>query len=231
MTRQYSEMNKIKSVVITGVSSGLGECLYESFSVTHNVINISRSISASKDNIIIDLNNLTGLKQKLTSNKINHDLCILNAGTMGSIGSADQLDTEELLEALKINVLANKIIIDWSILNGCKNFIGISSGAATKNYHGWLNYCVTKSAFRSMVLQYQKDLPMLKFKLISPGILSTNMNKKIKALDVSLYPDMDKFHQTPAEDPRKASEMIYQGYRDYFSRNQLEIDLRSEGDW
>ena len=101
------------------------------------------------------------------------------------LDSACQISDEDFLEALKINVLANKIIIDWSISNGCKYFIGISSGAATKNYDGWLNYCVTKSAFRSMLLQYQKDLPKLNFKLISPGILSTDMNKKIKALDVS----------------------------------------------
>ena len=224
-------MNKTRAAVITGASSGLGKCLYKSFSETYKVINISRTISASEENIIIDLNDLTGLKQKLISNNIEHDLCILNAGTMGRIRSADQLDHEELLDALKINVLANKIIIDWSILNGCKNFIGISSGAATKNYDGWLNYCVTKSAFRTMLLQYQKDCPNLKFKLVSPGVLGTNMNKKIKALDVALYPDMEKFHQTSAEDPRKASEMIYQNYRDYFNRDQVEIDLRSEGDW
>ena len=135
------------------------------------------------------------------------------------------------MEAFKINVIANKIIIDWSILNGCKYFIGISSGAAIKNYDGWLNYCVTKSAFRSMMLQYQKDLPKLNFKLISPGILNTNMNKKIKALDVTLYPDMYKFHQTSAVDPQKASELIYQKYRDYFRSDKLEIDLRDEAEW
>ena len=224
-------MNNNRAIVITGASSGLGECLYKSFSESYNVINISRSISASEYNIITNLNDLSGLKQKLEMNKVKHDLCILNAGTMGSIGSACQISDEEFLEALKINVLANKIIIDWSILNGCKYFIGISSGAATKNYDGWLNYCVTKSAFRSMLLQYQKDLPKLNFKLISPGILSTDMNKKIKAIDVALYPDMSKFHQTPAVDPQKASELIYQKYRDYFHSDKLEIDLRNEAEW
>ena len=224
-------MNNNRAIVITGASSGLGECLYKSFSESYNVINISRTMSASEYNIVTNLNDLSGLKQKLEMNKVKHDLCILNAGTMGSIGSACQISDEEFLEALKINVVANKIIIDWSILNGCKYFIGISSGAATKNYDGWLNYCVTKSAFRSMLLQYQKDLPKLNFKLISPGILSTDMNKKIKALDVALYPDMSKFHQTPAVDPQKASELIYQKYRDYFKSDKLEIDLRNEAEW
>lgn len=224
-------MNNNRAVVITGASSGLGECLYKSFSESYEVINISRTISASKNNIVTNLNDLSGLKQKLELKKVKHDLCILNAGTMGSIGSAFQINDEDLLEALKVNVLANKIIIDWSISNGCKYFMGISSGAATKNYDGWLNYCVTKSAFRSMLLQYQKDLPKLNFKLVSPGILSTDMNKKIKALDVTLYPDMIKFHQQQAVDPQKASDLIYQKYSDYFCSDKLELDLRNEDDW
>ena len=221
-------MTNNSAIVITGASSGLGKCLYKSFSKSYNVINISRTISESKLNIVSNLNDISDLKQKLKMNMLKHNLCILNAGTMGSIGIADQIGDEEFLEALKINVLANKIIIDWSILNGCKYFIGISSGAAIKNYDGWLNYCVTKSAFRSMLLQYQKDLPKLNFKLISPGILNTAMNKKIKSLDVGLYPDMNKFHQTLALDPKKASELIYQKYNDFFQSDKVEIDLRNE---
>ncbi len=224
-------MNKNKTIVITGASSGLGECLYKSFSKNFNIINISRTMSESKYNIIANLKDLSKLEKKLEMKNFQHDLCILNAGTMGIIGSAYQINYDEFLEALKVNVLANKIIIDWSILNGCKNFIGISSGAATKSYDGWLNYCVSKSAFRSMLLQYQKDLPKLNFKLISPGILSTNMNKKIKSLDVNLYPDMNKFHNTSAVDPLKASELIFQKHLVYLNSDELEIDLRNEEQW
>ena len=42
---------------------------------------------------------------------------------------------------------------------------------------------------------------------------------------------MSKFHQTPAVDPQKASELIYKKYRDYFNNNNLEIDLRNEEEW
>ena len=224
-------MNKNKTAVITGASSGLGACLFRSFSESYNIINISRTTSASEHNIITNFNDLLDLKKKLGVNKVKHDLCILNAGTMGNIRLASEVSDENFLETFKINVLANKIIIDWSILNGCTYFIGISSGAAIKNYDGWLNYCVTKSAFRSMMLQYQKDLPKLNFKLISPGILSTAMNKKIKSLDVSLYPDMNKFHESPAVNPQKASKLIYQKYYDFFKNDKLEIDLRNEEEW
>ena len=104
----------------------------------------------------------------------------MNAGTIGNINKANLISDQELIDALKVNLLANEVIIDWNILNGCKFFIGISSGAATKNYDGWMNYCVTKSVFRSMLLQYKKDLPNLNIKLISLGILNTDMNRTIK---------------------------------------------------
>lgn len=224
-------MDNIRSIVITGASSGLGECLLKSFSKSYDIINISRTIAASKNNIITNFTDLKDLKQKLAMNKNKHELCFLNAGTMGNIASASSINDQDFLESLKINVIANKIIIDWSISNGCNYFIGISSGAATKNYDGWLNYCVSKSAFRSMLIQYQKDLPKLNFKLISPGILRTNMNKKIKAQDVSVFPDMKKFHDTPAVDPQKASELIYKKFSDFFTRENLEIDLRDEVEW
>ena len=224
-------MNKRKSIVITGASSGLGKCLNRSFSKSYSIINISRSKSASEYNIIVNLMDLSDLKKKLETQNVKHDLCILNAGTLGSIDKANRVSDQELIDTLKINLLANKIILDWSILNGCKYFIGISSGAATKNYDGWLNYCVTKSAFRSMLLQYKKDLPNLNFKLISPGILKTDMNKKIKDLDVKTFPDMNKFHETQAADPRNASELIYKKYTKYFNSRELEIDLRNEEEW
>jgi len=82
-----------------------------------------------------------------------------------------------------------------------------------------------------MLLQYQKDIPKLNFKLISPGILRTEMNKKIKSVDVNKYPDMKKFHQTPAEEPQKAAELIFRKFSDYFKREELEIDLRNENEW
>ena len=221
-------MSNKKIIILTGGSSGLGKCLNKTFSESFNVINISRSKVDCYKNIIINLSDLTVLKEKLNREKIDHELCILNAGTIGVLGVVNKLSHKKFLEALKINVIANKIIIDWSISNGCQYFIGISSGAATKNYDGWLNYCVTKSAFRTMLLQYQKELPNLKFKLISPGILKTNMNKKIKTLDVTLFPDMKKFHQTEATDPQKASDLIFKKYHDYFSCDEVEIDLRNE---
>ena len=45
-------MNKKKTIVITGASSGLGECLLNSFSKSFDISNDSRTISKSENNII-----------------------------------------------------------------------------------------------------------------------------------------------------------------------------------
>ena len=105
-------MTSNRVMVITGASSGLGKSLCQSFSKSYKVINISRSLAVSEYNIITNLNDLSDLKQKLHFNKIKHNLCVLNAGTLGSIGRAPQISHEEFLEALKINVISNKIIIN-----------------------------------------------------------------------------------------------------------------------
>ena len=57
------------------------------------------------------------------------------------------------------------------------------------------------------------------------------MNEKIKDLEVSIYPDMKKFHLSPAVDPQKASKLIYQKYDGFFRTDTLEIDLRNEDEW
>ena len=87
-------MNNKTKIVITGASSGLGRCLCKSFSRRFNIINISRTVSSSKYNIVTNFNNLTDLKQKLEMNNIKHDLCILNAGTMGNIGLSYQISVQ-----------------------------------------------------------------------------------------------------------------------------------------
>ena len=78
-------MNKNKTVVITGASSGLGSCLLKSFSESHHIVNISRTKTTCEINIVSNFENLSDLKQKLGMKNIKHSLCILNAGTMGSM--------------------------------------------------------------------------------------------------------------------------------------------------
>lgn len=221
----------MKKLFLTGGSKGLGAELIKVFEPDYEVTNFSRTASAASETVEIDLSNLDMLNAKVSTIKHRFDLCILNAGKLGSINKAANIRYEDLEESLKLNVIANKIIIDKLMKVGCRYFVAISSGAATKNYDGWLEYCVSKAALRSLINQYQKEYQTVRFVLLSPGILATDMNKTIKEADISTFPDMRKFHETKAACPEKAAKLIYSSIEKYLGSSATEIDLRNEQGW
>ena len=142
--------------MVTGGSKGLGAELIRVFSSKFRTINISRSNCIADKTLNIDLFDLNALTSELNNLNEKIHLCILNAGTLGSIEKANVVAYQDFQRSLTVNLIANKVIIDIALKKGCKKFLAISSGAAIKNYDGWLEYCVSKAALRSMILQYQK---------------------------------------------------------------------------
>ena len=147
----------MKKVLITGSSSGLGQALCKKFtSLNWTTIGISKSNSENvTKSIIADFKDHQNLNNKLFDNKSdlkNLDLVILNAGQLGRIDRAENITLSELNEIIAINVLSNKLIIDF--LKSQKkaiDFIAISSGASLKPYSGWLQYCISKSALNQLI--------------------------------------------------------------------------------
>ena len=214
-------------IFITGIRNGFGNALASAFkSKNHEVKGIGRDGTDDFHTYKVDLADLDGLERFVKSETIMFDLLILNAGTMGEINKANKITFEEFKSGIDINLFSNKLLIDWALKNSCKKIISISSGAASRNYDGWLNYCVGKAALRSLMGQYQKDFPSLKFIQIAPGILKTSMNQKIKAVDQAVFPEMKKFHETPALDPVIVSEFLVNKIDEILSSPLSEIDLR-----
>ena len=125
------------------------------------------------------------------------DTAILNAGILGELASTKNTSVEAFNEIFKINVLANKIIIDWLLKNNTniKTIIGISSGAAIKTYYGWSLYCTSKAAFKQLISTYAQEEQNVHFTSIAPGIIKTNMQEYIKKIDVKIIPSVEKFQQ------------------------------------
>lgn len=186
---------------ITGTTSGLGMSLQQQIQTSSNklvVLNRTKIDSESIDQLIIDdLKNLNDLHFVLTSHSSylkDVDICILNAGTLGDIKKASEVETADLLDSFHINCLANKVIIDFFLKEtNCSKFVYISSGAASKPYTGWLEYCSTKSFSDAMFRVYAKENLDKLFVSVSPGAISTNMQSKIRSSSVEQYPDMKKF--------------------------------------
>ena len=57
------------------------------------------------------------------------------------------------------------------------------------------------------------------------------MNYNIKKSDTSVYPDMEKFHSTPAVAPSKAARILFANFEKYIASENYEIDLRNEQEW
>ena len=188
----------MRSILITGSSSGLGYELAKYYSeMGYNVVGISKSISDLK--IIqfkVDFLDLNKLRETLTKlpKDLNFDLVYLNAGSLGELKRIDNLSINDFYDIMKINVLSNKLIIDYLIkLKLFKNLIAISSGASLKAYYGWSLYCASKAAFKQLIETYSIENSEFYFLNLAPGLIKSNMQKNIFNTDSKIIPSVSKF--------------------------------------
>ena len=192
-------MIKGKKILITGGSSGLGKSLALKLSNNRNdVFCIGRTLVKSKNinSIKCDFNNLKDIKKKLQLfNFKKLDYIFLNAGILGDIKNIHKIKSNEIFQILKINVLANKQILDFIIQKKIKTklIIGISSGAALYPKLGWYLYCCSKSAFKFLLESYALEDKQRKYINISPGLIKTKMQKKICSVNEKKISSVKKF--------------------------------------
>ena len=186
---------------ITGTTSGLGLSLQKQIQVSSDELVVLNRKKVDLENVseiqISDLKNTNEIVSTLSNNLStigDVDVCILNAGTLGQIEEAVNIDSSDLLTTFQINCLSNKVIVDFLLKNSkCSRFVYISSGAASSPYTGWLEYCSTKAFSDAMFRVYAKEMQDKIFVSISPGAISTNMQSMIRSSSVEKYPDMKKF--------------------------------------
>jgi benzil reductase ((S)-benzoin forming) len=187
----------IKTFIITGTTTGLGESLVDYLinETPHNVIAISRKITerqlqydkARFTIILFDLNRIELFSEIFSQldNLIqtNNIVFISNAATIDPINSIGCFLEEDLKASIHVNFFAPILIVNHLakiVKEKNVSFINISSGAAHRPIPGWGMYCATKSATNMFFDVLTVENPDIVVKNIDPGVLDTPMQNKLR---------------------------------------------------
>jgi NAD(P)-dependent dehydrogenase (short-subunit alcohol dehydrogenase family) len=175
-----------ETVLITGVSSGLGYGLAKKYLERGaKVYGCSRREPGELVQLgmvfeSIDLaDSDAGVKRlaELIRGVDLFDCVILNAGKLGEIRDMKDAPLEDLRETMEINVWANKWILDtlFEQVSEVKQVIGISSGASLSGSRGWNGYSLSKSALNMLIKLYAGERLKTHFTSFAPGLIDTAM--------------------------------------------------------
>ncbi len=230
----------MKYYIITGASKGLGEALAKKvISDQHKVFCISRKINnhlrdlASSHHAgfwyfeqdLTEYEKIPGLIHEIFTYidpiKAEEITLINNAGVVDPVKALGKCSVKEIRDHININytapaILSNEFIKESQSFKCKKNIINISSGAATKPYYGWTMYCSSKAGLNMLTQtagleQSSADYPV-RIIAVAPGVIDTNMQEKIRNVDINDFPMKPRFTKLYEEnklvDPDQAARQI-----------------------
>lgn len=190
----------MKTILITGCSSGIGLGLCEKYLKDgHKVYGISRR----KVDKLEKYTEFFHLQQDLrlffeTKNALpgflksedKLDLVVLNAGVLNEVKDMKETSLEDLKKTMDINVWANKVILDALFQNveNISQVLTISSGASVSGNRGWNAYSMSKAALNMLTSLYASENEKTHFIAIAPGVIDTQMQDLLYSM-----PDDDRF--------------------------------------
>lgn len=126
-------------------------------------------------------------------------LLINNAGVVQPIGPAGSGGAAAVAQAATINVAAPLALTDAFIALTAhaaagRRVLHISSGAGRSPYPGWSVYCATKAALDQHARAAALDaVAGLRIASLAPGVVDTDMQGEIRAVDPARFPLRDRF--------------------------------------
>ncbi len=213
------------SVLVTGNSSGLGRGFTEVFLERGwRVYGISRSGCTGLDgdlhDVTCDLGDADAVAPalaRLLDGVERLDLVILNAGVLGPIRDLAETPVATIEEVMRINVWANKRILDWLLARPLPvdRVVLLSSGAAVRGHRGWGAYALSKATLNMLTQLYAHEFPGTQLLALAPGYVDTGMQAVLcdpAQTDGERYPSLQRLRAARGSDampdPRRAAERI-----------------------
>ena len=185
------------NILITGINRGIGYGLANYYLKNNNIYAIGRKNPFGKKVKFykLDLSVVEKIKEAIDVLEIKSlDLAILNAGILGEIKDMKEWSIKELEDIFKVNVWANKVLIDY-ISSFTKKIVIISSGAGVNGNKGWGGYSLSKCAVNMMVKIYSQEINS-KIYALAPGVIETDMVKNVISFDKNKYSSLKRVEES-----------------------------------
>ncbi|BBG66788.1 probable short chain dehydrogenase [Hydrogenimonas sp.] len=214
----------VKKIFITGTNSGIGRALAEYYLENGaTVFGIGRKSRSAIEHRrfrylsldLLMLEKIAPALRELLEGVSAIDIAVLNAGVLGEIKDMSKSGLYEIEEVMRINVWANKVIIDTVAAMGLhtKQIVGISSGAAVNASRGWGGYSLSKSTLNTLLKLYSKEMPETHFTALAPGVVDTPMVRYItEEVDEERFPSAGRLKNGPIQKPEVAAERVAKAF-------------------
>ena len=213
-----------KTALITGSSKGIGkELSLLLLEKGYTVFGYSRTNSIRHKNFHfnqIDLSSIQNLESiNFPQVEENEHVCLINnAGEIGEIDKFGNKKTNDIINEFNLNTVAPSILSNSFIRNYQDQLnqpiiINISSGAALRPIESWGTYCQSKAALDMLTKIINQEHNSIKAYSIYPGVVDTEMQKKIRDTDIEKFALKDVFveyfRNNELVDPKIISKKIY----------------------